>query len=315
MYKSCHSPKFTSVQVTMFYLAVLSFIVAIASVQAAYDPNTQVYFCLFTQANPTNYFNVTLATKTNLLSSNFNATLPTRIIIHGWKHNITNPMIQQGKTAYLEKGPYNVFGVDWSAGGGNPDYGTARNTVAATGLVVGQFIEYLESIGVDIKTVNVVGWSLGAHVSGCAGKRLNGRLPFVVGTDPAGPFFSPGGVDTLASTDANYVEVIHTNYGNLGMYYQLGHADFYVNGGVNQYYQCIGQQEPLCSHQLSCFYFVESIRSGGFTARKCNTGTLTGSSCQYNGTISTQMGGEPLVKGEPGVYFLNTNTASPYSKG
>jgi pancreatic triacylglycerol lipase len=44
-------------------------------------------------------------------------------------------------------------------------------------------------------------------------------------TDPAGPLFTLQNRDgRLASTDANYVEVIHTNGGATGIGFPIGHA-------------------------------------------------------------------------------------------
>ena len=53
--------------------------------------------------------------------------------------------------------------------------------------------------------------------------------------DPAGPgfynFFSQG-ARRLHATDAQYVDVIHTNGGLLGIYKNLGDTDFWVNPSV-----------------------------------------------------------------------------------
>ena len=53
--------------------------------------------------------------------------------------------------------------------------------------------------------------------------------------DPAGPKFDVDKVKTrLAESDAEYVDVIHTDVGlgegNFGMEEPIGHADFYPNG-------------------------------------------------------------------------------------
>ena len=53
--------------------------------------------------------------------------------------------------------------------------------------------------------------------------------------DPAGPYF--GDQDPavrLDPTDAAYVDVIHTDTRVLGTSRNLGHADFFVNGGSEQ---------------------------------------------------------------------------------
>ena len=67
------------------------------------------------------------------------------------------------------------------------------------------------------------------------------------GLDPAGPLFE--GYDPnvrLDKTDADYVDVIHSNgdsliVGGFGTWEPLGHVDFYPNGGRNQ---------RVCQHLL-----------------------------------------------------------------
>lgn len=98
------------------------------------------------------------------------------------------------------------------------------------------FIDYLSEQGLVVNDLVIVGHSLGAHVSGYAGKHItSGKIGVIIGLDPAGPLFS---VDKphkrLADTDADYVQVIHTDAGNLSLEGPIGHADFYPNGGNEQ---------------------------------------------------------------------------------
>lgn len=73
-----------------------------------------------------------------------------------------------------------------------------------------------------------------AHIAGAAGKRVrNGRVNTIIGLDPAGPLFNVNDApNRLASTDAEYVEVIHTDTPNLGIGDPIGDVDFYPNGGT-----------------------------------------------------------------------------------
>ena len=63
---------------------------------------------------------------------------------------------------------------------------------------------------------------------------------FYLGLDPAGPLFeSQDPKDRLDSTDAKFVDVIHSNgetliLGGLGSWQPMGHVDFYPNGGRMQ---------------------------------------------------------------------------------
>lgn len=63
--------------------------------------------------------------------------------------------------------------------------------------------------------MHIIGFSLGAHVSGFAGAELPG-LSRITGLDPAGPLFeSQHPKARLDSTDANFIDVIHSNGENL----------------------------------------------------------------------------------------------------
>lgn len=99
------------------------------------------------------------------------------------------------------------------------------------------FIEFLESAAqVSYDDVHVLGHSLGAHVAGYTGNYLSGKLGRITGLDPAGPAFETPYLkdadERLDFTDANFVDVIHTCAGSLGILKPIGHADFYPNGGT-----------------------------------------------------------------------------------
>lgn len=92
--------------------------------------------------------------------------------------------------------------------------------------------------GATPQSFQLVGFSLGAHVSGFAGKRLQqttGKIARIVGLDPAGPLFEdalPGG--RLSKGDANFVMTVHgsadgVKNGGLGIWQQIGDADCKTN--------------------------------------------------------------------------------------
>ena len=81
--------------------------------------------------------------------------------------------------------------------------------------------------GVNASKITLVGHSLGAHIAGIAGKQVYKRtgqlLSRITALDPAGPCFSNIHVDgKLVKNDANYVDVIHTNGGMLGLKESMG---------------------------------------------------------------------------------------------
>ena len=61
-------------------------------------------------------------------------------------------------------------------------------------------------------------------------------IPFIsTGLDPAGPLFSATDPAVrLDPTDAQFVDVIHTDANRWGTFQALGHIDFYPNGGLDQ---------------------------------------------------------------------------------
>merc|ERR1712183_504579 len=110
---------------------------------------------------------------------------------------------------------------------------------------------------------------------------VNGPIARITGLDPAAPEYYNAGVDErLDPSDATFVEIIHCNAGELldfcvGLVEQLGHVDYYPNGGDHQPGCTIGGDwmELLsggCSHGRAHEYWVESINGNKpFTSVPC----------------------------------------------
>jgi len=148
-------------------------------------------------------------------------------------------------------------------------------------------------------SVQIIGFSLGAHVAGMAGQGVNTTVgkPIgrITGLDPAAPGFHANPEESkLDSSDASFVDVYHTNQGLKGYPGLLGHVDFFPNGGgpfqpgcsnisdfsdvftgksgvsqiqlgLNVILNCLG----TCSHARAYKYFAKSIRNSTITACKC----------------------------------------------
>lgn len=107
----------------------------------------------------------------------------------------------------------------------------------------------------------VIGHSLGAHIAGIAGQQVTaGKLPIIVGLDPAFPLFTRNNAtNRLSADDAEYVQVIHTNGGRLSISYPVGDADFYVNWGNDQP-GCSGTKSSMWTRYIMTpIYFVNLI--------------------------------------------------------
>ena len=82
------------------------------------------------------------------------------------------------KNAFLDHDDYNVIIVDWSSSAGS-SYDTARSNVEPLAKSVAQFIDWM---GLDEGRLHVIGYDLGAHIAGIAGKNtLNGRIDKITG--------------------------------------------------------------------------------------------------------------------------------------
>lgn len=124
---------------------------------------------------------------------------------------------------------------------------------------------------------------------------VSGKIGKIVGLDPALPLFRYSAADArLASTDADYVETIHTNAGTLGFSDPLGHASFYPNGGSRQP-GCGWDMFGYCAHLRSYSYYTESIFSSKkYLAVKCESLSELrhGRCCVTNEAVLAEMGGE-----------------------
>lgn len=83
----------------------------------------------------------------------------------------------------------------------------------------------------------------------------NHKSIFDIGLDPAAPGFEniPIHLPHLNSTNANFVDVIHTTAESVGFIHNIGHVDFYPNSGR--------APQPGCDSLLNLFDFSKYIRS------------------------------------------------------
>lgn len=141
--------------------------IEINDTSSEFSPDDDIFFQLYTPENPNDPQIIQLGNETTLLESNFNNTLPTRIVIHGWRPNVR--FIPMFIEAYFEKGNHevNLFISNWLKGAETMLYNVARGRVKMVADRVAKFMEFLvESAGMEYSSLNVIGHSLGAHIAG-----------------------------------------------------------------------------------------------------------------------------------------------------
>lgn len=191
---------------------------------------------------------------------------------------------------------------------------SARNT-ETLGVFLGDFLAEM-SQHMDMGKVHVIGHSLGAQISGEAGRRYLERtekfLPRITALDPARPCFNEGEVlNGVGRGDAVFVDVIHTNNGALGQRNPIGDADFYPNGVVILQ---PGSFNIGSSHKRAIELYAESVYPGNeytFQATKCNSMySLNAGLCTK---VRAPMGFAATGEGK-GNFFLKTASKAPFGQ-
>ncbi|XP_028176686.1 pancreatic lipase-related protein 3-like isoform X1 [Ostrinia furnacalis] len=236
------------------------------------------------------------------------------VLVHGFLESSDGVMVQGLAPSLLKQPGLVVLALD-----GRKvislEYFRSSTYARFMGENLGAFLSEIIKEGQDPAKITLIGHSLGAHIAGIAGKRvhqLTGKmLSRIAGLDPAGPCFSNISLEgRLDPGDADYVDVIHTNAGMLGLLEPVGRKDFYPAGGMTQ----PGCFLSTCDHSRAWQLFAESITAPKrFPARKCGNWTMFKSGlCSKKEVAFMGMGSKA---GSPGVYYLNTGSSSPYGLG
>lgn len=179
------------------------------------------------------------------LLQQLNVSLPITFMVHGFRESMSSSYYNEIKNEALTYQDINFCVVDWHYLA-NLNYPISAKQTERVGRHTADFIQDLLDAGLfSLKDITLVGYSLGAHVAGSAGARLNGALPLIIGVEAAGPCFSAlqSSNRGIRSSDAQYVQAIHTDHSLCGSNQTVGDADYYVNGGINP--------QPGCSSMSS----------------------------------------------------------------
>lgn len=196
----------------------------------------------------------------------FNTSRPTTFVIHGYRPTGSPPVwIGELTQLLLQRQDMNLILVDWNRGAANVNYFQAKKNTLKAGENLTALVKVLQHNGVSLSSIHIIGVSLGAHIAGFIGAHFNSSIGRITALDPAGPLFTGTSPEhRLDPTDAQFVDVLHTDIDALGFRETLGHIDFYANGGTDQP-GCpptifSGGAYFKCDHQRSVLLYIESIK-------------------------------------------------------
>ncbi|KAJ8736512.1 hypothetical protein PYW08_007168 [Mythimna loreyi] len=268
------------------------------------NPANNVYW-LYTRANPNTPQVLDNGNAQSVTNSNIDFSKITVFIAHGWHENGLSNTIRMLVQAFLLTNDVNVIVLDWRIIA-NSNYTTAKGRTAEVGRELGQFVNWLAGLGLSYNRVHLVGFCLGGHLVGNAGRETGSKVQRITALSPAGLLwdFDP---NRLTPTDARYVEVIHTEITSFGYSGLCGDADFYPNGGSNM----PGCWITRCSHNRSYEYMASSLKYNHLGAHECGSlSDAINNNC--TGTPLNPMGNNNINKSRAGIFRINTGHNYPF---
>ncbi|XP_041972731.1 lipase member H-like [Aricia agestis] len=243
----------------------------------------------------------------------------TVVYISGFLDNTMFPHSMAMANAYARRG-YNVLAIE-TFYFFTYIYPKSVRVAREIGKLVGDFLAKLADQGLDNNKLEMVGISLGAHSTAYVAKRffaVTGKKPFrITGLDPAGPCFrAMPPEEKLNPSDAQRVDVLHTNIDGFGIAERLGHVDFYVNGGEYQpndipYIPCL----VICSHFRSVIYhWIALDHPKKFIAMQCDSIQDARFARCYDSKVTNYIGLETNFN-RTGIFYLGTHNEFPYFRG
>ncbi|XP_045447545.1 lipase member H-B-like [Melitaea cinxia] len=269
--------------------------------------------CTPTKTRPNGFDTPRVPVELDVTAANLNETISatrnTSIVVHGHKGSATTSLNPTVKDAFLVYGDLNVIVVDWSVYA-SQSYPVAAGAVPSVGTYLGNLINELVTAGVvNLETLHLVGFDLGAHIVGFAGRRVNGTVARITGLSPAGPNWGANS-NRLSRNDAYYVEIIHTDSGGLfgyGVGDAIGDVDFFVNGGSGQP-GCPFNNK--CSHNRAWDVFTATLTHNHLVGNQCgNWHQVTLNLCRG---YSLRMGNNEFNKLGTGMFRVNTRRTYPF---
>jgi len=289
-------------------------------------------FKLYTRRNPSMGQGLDPVAPQFINDTTFDGARKTVFYLHDFMGDGEEFWIKPMRAELLKRDDFNVIFVDWNKAATLPYHQAVGNT-RLIGAQTSLLMEGMLKMHPDMKLADVhcIGFGLGAHICGYAGRNLarkNMTLGRISGLDPSAPYFEFKHVDVrLDPTDASFVDVIHTDTETIkvkgvGTKQPLGHLDFYPNGATFQP-GCLTLEDGIkqlvvCSHYRAVRYFMESLNKGScpFRTYPCkNYHEFATGFCARCPPQGCPLLGYDSVnhKGKiQGSFYMQTNTKGPY---
>ncbi|CAH2238682.1 jg4356 [Pararge aegeria aegeria] len=285
-------------------------------------PNKNVTFWLYTRANVNKPVELKISDPKSITSAPWVKDAPIKILIHGYTGYRDFSPNTELRPVYMDCCNYNVISVDYNNLVLEPCYMQAAKNTELTGLCTAQLIdELVQKYGFSLPDFHVIGFSLGGQTAGFIANYLkSGKLDRITALDPALPLFATADArEKVDSSDAHFVDILHTNALQKGKLEDSGHVDCYANGGVFQP-GCVATENKTkssCEHDRAVHYYAESITTTkGFYATKCHSwmAYILGW-CEMVNSHEDIICGEHAPRDASGSYFFKTNSKPPYALG
>ncbi|XP_025200902.1 pancreatic triacylglycerol lipase-like isoform X2 [Melanaphis sacchari] len=279
-------------------------------------PNKHVTFHLYTRQ--TEDYLLDLNNPESFTNAPFILQAPIKLLIHGYTGYKDYAPNTQLRPAYFQYSNLNVISVDYKELVREPCYPQSVYNVPLVSKCTTMLLKQLFKLRKDLSfdNLHLVGFSLGAQVASQIGRQMNGTIQRITGLDPARPLFGKiFNTEVLKKSDAQFVDVVHSNMGDKGKKEPLGHLDFYANDGSTQP-DC--GKNASCSHVRAVDYFAESINTNNpFWAVKCISYEFYKKNryCKSFNNSQLIIMGEHVDRNNTGIYYFITNGQSPFSRG
>ncbi|XP_006608022.2 pancreatic lipase-related protein 2-like isoform X1 [Apis dorsata] len=241
----------------------------------------------------------------NLLISHIEKNNKIVIFISGWNEDINFEDVQLITNAYLENTQDNVLALDYR-NVSKEFYIFAVQHLYEVGKSVATALDNMIENGINSKNIHIIGHSLGSQLSGIIGRNMNYKIGRITGLDPAGPGYYIFN-SHLSASDAEFVDVIHTDMGIYGLALKIGHVDFFPNYGHRSQPGCLLSNDDFCSHHRSYKFYAESVKNHNIFIGKCH------SLNECNGVEYIPMG-YATPSNATGNYYLITNSKIPFGR-